>query len=186
VVVVDADLLVAADGIRSAVLGKLVYEKEEEEEEEEEEQQQQQQKALKLSPEEECTKHICDTNKLPTNIGLRRMGVRLILGIADFEHPHLNERGFYTLDGTHRLFTMPYQSNRSFPSVDNNHSNNNNNKSSNSSRIMWQLSFATPTDFDESLDKTQLQNYVLETCHSWHPPVLDMIQATPLDTIWGT
>ena len=33
----------------------------------------------------------------------------IVLGISEYQHPHLHERGFYTVDGTHRMFTMPYE-----------------------------------------------------------------------------
>jgi 2-polyprenyl-6-methoxyphenol hydroxylase-like FAD-dependent oxidoreductase len=147
-----ADLLVAADGIRSAVLQKLY----------------QSPKAPAEKPEGTCS--CTATISSSTRFGLRYMGVRLILGIADFSHPILHERGFYTLDGKHRLFTMPYQSSR-FGNKKN--------------RIMWQLSFAMD-DPNQSLDASSLLDYVVETCRSWHSPVLDMIEATPLETIWGT
>ena len=32
------------------------------------------------------------------------------VGLAPSDHPLLQERGFYTVDGTHRMFTMPYTS----------------------------------------------------------------------------
>jgi hypothetical protein len=37
-------------------------------------------------------------------------GIMIVLGITkDFFHPLLDEKGFYTLDGEHRLFTMPFE-----------------------------------------------------------------------------
>ena len=185
----EADLLVAADGVRSSILERLY----------------QSQTLVPskrcnnnpksnsttgspsallvdeigLSPDETNTDPKQDNNlpfwedqlKVPSSLGLRYMGVRLILGIADFVHPLLEERGFYTLDGTHRLFTMPYESNRWCHSKKN--------------RIMWQLSFST-TDQKRPLDSESLRNYALEHCRSWHDPVIPLIQATPLETIWGT
>ena len=41
--------------------------------------------------------------------GHRYVGVVVVLGVCDLQHPLLHEQGFYTLDGTHRLFTMPYE-----------------------------------------------------------------------------
>ncbi|KAL3929039.1 MAG: hypothetical protein SGBAC_012387 [Bacillariaceae sp.] len=152
---VTADLLIAADGIRSPVLQKLG-------------QQAQQQ-----------------TNEPTANphIGLRPIGIRLILGIASFCHPLLNERGFYTLDGKHRLFTMPYESNRF--------------DSTKSNRIMWQLSLMTDNvseleDKENSgcerkvLDPASLQEYVLSVCSKWHNPIEEMVRATPPSAVWGT
>ena len=40
---------------------------------------------------------------------LRYVGVVLLLGITPLQHPLLARQGFYTMDGTHRLFTMPYE-----------------------------------------------------------------------------
>jgi hypothetical protein len=166
---VVADLLVAADGIRSAVLSKIYRSK------------------TKVNPAvvsyddkdmSASTKNGMLSDKtcfIPHQIGLRYMGVRLILGIADFSHPLLNERGFYTLDGKHRLFTMPYSSNRF-------------SKTKQKNRIMWQLSFATGDKSSPSLplDVASLRDYVVQTCRSWHDPVLGMVEATPMETIWGT
>jgi 2-polyprenyl-6-methoxyphenol hydroxylase-like FAD-dependent oxidoreductase len=148
---VTADLLVAADGIRSAVLKKL--------------------QVMSLTPPSDNPR-----------VGLRSIGIRLILGIAEFSHPLLNERGFYTLDGKHRLFTMPFESNRF--------------DAAKSNRIMWQLSLLTnkeDADQDDKenysgkpLDPTALREYVLDTCDQWHDPVKEMVNSTPLSTIWGT
>eukprot|EP00980_Cylindrotheca_fusiformis_P003489 scaffold781_cov132-Cylindrotheca_fusiformis.AAC.8 len=145
---VTADLLVAADGIRSIVL-KQVY----------------------------ANSRLAENN---ARAGLRPIGIRLILGIAEFSHPLLRERGFYTLDGKHRLFTMPFESNRF--------------DKSKSNRIMWQLSLSNEDeDSDENeesnskknLDPISLRQYVLDTCDQWHDPVKAMVNSTPLETIWG-
>ena len=160
--VVFADLLVAADGIRSAILAKLY-------------------RSYPSSPSNivsDGDNEVDDADQKeilfePQKVGLRCMGVRLILGIAEFSHPLLHERGFYTLDGEHRLFTMPYSSNR-FAKAEPN-------------RIMWQLSYATDEQSrSHPLDAVSLRDYVVETCSSWHDPVLAMVQATPIDKIWGT
>jgi len=155
------DLLVAADGIRSAVLSKIYR-------------QQSPQYHLKEGMEEtgrKMTREGCGSTSGISSIGLRHTDVRLILGIADFTHPLLFERGFYTLDGKHRLFTMPYTCDRFDKSRRN--------------RIMWQLSFSL-SDRSMPLDPISLRDYVLETCQSWHDPVLSLIQATPIEKIWGT
>jgi hypothetical protein len=141
--VVTTDILVAADGVRSATLRQL------------------------YSPQR------IENNVYP---GLRSIGIRLILGIAEFTHPLLQERGFYTLDGKHRLFTMPYEANR-FDKTEKN-------------RIMWQLSFFTGQDVYSDprapLDSSLLRNYVLTTVKKWHAPVSAMVESTPLNKIWGT
>lgn len=112
---------------------------------------------------------------IPNDPGPKYLGVMIILGIADFCHPLLDERGFYTLDGNHRLFTMPYEGSR---------------LSCQTRRIMWQLSYNLS---EEQEAKTlslagpiALRDEVLRRCQDWHNPVLDMIRATSLETIWGT
>ena len=143
-VAATADLLVAADGVRSVTHRHLF----------------------------DSTQALSPDNPFP---GLRRIGIRLILGIAEFSHPLLEERGFYVLDGKHRLFTMPYESKR-FDKTKKN-------------RIMWQLSFSTNETTDhlpQTLDSTFLRDHVVRIVKGWHNPVLDMVESTPLDTIWGT
>ena len=119
----------------------------------------------------------------------RQLHVMIILGIAEnFHHPLLTERGFYVVDGKHRLFTMPYQGD----------------KYATNRRIMWQLSYRYEesdtsnenVDSNESdrfyLESKQYRNpvflrdLVLEKCSHWHEIVPSMIKATPLETIWGT
>lgn len=129
------DLLVGADGIRSAVVKHLV----------------------------------------PHDKGLKYLGIFIILGIADYHHSLLDERGFYTLDGNHRLFTMPYQGSR---------------LDGNKRRIMWQLSYRLESEEEaqrlSAAGPQVLQQEVLTRCAEWHNPVLKMVQSTPHKTIWGT
>jgi 2-polyprenyl-6-methoxyphenol hydroxylase-like FAD-dependent oxidoreductase len=189
---VVADLLVAADGIRSSVLQQLYNRKLRENDEEEE--------TVSAAP--TTTKPLStpiiipSIRDFPERYGLRPMGIRLILGIADgIDHPLLRERGFYTVDTHgHRLFTMPYRSNR-FDNTNNDEDNNNNNnnesgannskKTTSQNRIMWQLSFSTPIN-PKTLDPASLRKYVLDIFQSWHPPVLDLVKSTPPSGIWGT
>ena len=198
-----ADLLVAADGIRSSVLQQLYNTKIAEEEEMMLESQSSSAPTLALtsllsdnrntgiplsSPSPPPPPSIRES---PKRYGLRPMGVRLILGIADgIDHPLLSERGFYTVDTKgHRLFTMPYHSDRfDFNSSHNNNNINSNKKTTNKHRIMWQLSFSTDrkTASPSSLDAKSLREYVLRIFKSWHPPVLDLVHSTPIEMIWGT
>jgi hypothetical protein len=107
---------------------------------------------------------------------LSYLGIFLILGISDFCHSLLDERGFYTLDGSHRLFTMPYQGSRIDKKA--------------KRRIMWQLSFVLK-DYQRartlcSAGPAALQSLVLEIVKTWHDPVAELVRATNIDTIWGT
>lgn len=110
-----------------------------------------------------------------TDTSPNQIGIFIILGITDHFHPHIDERGFYTLDGFHRLFIMPFEGSRI--------------SSSNRRRTMWQLSF--PADANESkrlssLSQSEMQHEVLNRCKEWHEPFPDMVKNTPLDTVWGT
>lgn len=168
-VLVQANLLVAADGIRSSVLMKL----------------------YQISHLGKGSIQRSQSGLLTANNGLRQLGVRLILGIADYSHPLLEERGFYTLDGKHRLFTMPYSSNKfdfMYSSDEKDDKSHKGRSESPPRRVMWQLSFATDGNYcdDHLLDSESLRCYAIHTCQSWHAPVLDMIHATPPDSIWGT
>ena len=139
----DVDLLVGADGIRSAVVQALV-------------------------------------NANDNAAGLRYLEIMIILGIANFSHPHLNERGFYTLDGEHRLFTMPYEGSKL----------DDEKRDASTRRIMWQLSYRIEDEAEtkrlSAARPESLRDEVLRRCHGWHQPVADMVKATPLETIWGT
>ena len=113
---------------------------------------------------------------LPDDNGLRYLGVFIVLGIADYWHPLLDERGFYTLDGEHRLFTMPYEGSALEPDK--------------GRRFMWQLSFRLD-DHEKAtelgkLDSESLRKLVLSRCDGWHEPVTDMMRSTPTETIWAT
>jgi 2-polyprenyl-6-methoxyphenol hydroxylase-like FAD-dependent oxidoreductase len=112
---------------------------------------------------------------VPNDSGLHYLGIFIVLGIADFHHPLLDERGFYTLDGNHRLFTMPYEGSR---------------LSGTKRRIMWQLSYRLESEMEaqrlSSAGPSVLQEEVLSRCQSWHEPVVQMVMSTPHDTIWGT
>ena len=195
VTTVQGDLLVAADGIRSAVVQAL-YKKHD----------QHRQRKHKDLPASSQVQQIGDGDKnitsanndsdkndetTPNNsTGLRPMQVRLVLGITEgFNHALLNERGFYTLDGKHRLFTMPYESDKWNTETENSKKN----------RIMWQLSYGLDSDKEEDTernstssfspiftDSKSLKEIVLSICQSWHDPIVSMIESTPLESIWGT
>jgi 2-polyprenyl-6-methoxyphenol hydroxylase-like FAD-dependent oxidoreductase len=111
---------------------------------------------------------------LPNDPGPKYIGIMIVLGIAKFCHPLLDERGFYTLDGNHRLFTMPYEGAK---------------PNGNDRRIMWQLSYTLNESEAKSwslVGPQALKDEVLRRCNNWHDPVIQMIQSTPLETIWGT
>ena len=103
------------------------------------------------------------------------LGIFIIIGISDYMHPLIDERGYYTLDGNHRLFIMPFSGSR---------------LEEEPRRTMWQLSYPVP-DREEAnrlskIGPLGLQKEVLRRCGDWHEPFPRMAKCTPLNTIWGT
>jgi len=107
---VRADLVVGADGLRSRVR---------EWRDQSVAQQQQQQQQMKLSAKKM-------SSDVAVSRGFQYIGVSVILGISSFQHPLLAQQGYYVLDGTHRLFTMPFREDKDGKTV----------------QTMWQLSFS--------------------------------------------
>lgn len=108
IISVNADLIVAADGIRSSVVQKIYRMQRQVNPKQSTTSAQSPLKKSTITSNEsddESERRIeMDEDKSlpnprdPALIGLRHTGIRLILGIADFSHPLLNERGFYTLE----------------------------------------------------------------------------------------
>lgn len=140
-VTVIADLVIAADGIRSTVVQTW----------------------------------------LPEAPPPQSLNVRIILGLTQQHQPDgnnyhqlLHERGFYTLSPGMRLFVMPYTGSALGRSLD----------PTTPVRFMWQLSFS---DNDNTCyTSAQLQAEALARTTGWHAPVQELIQSTPVTSIWGT
>lgn len=122
----------------------------------------------------------------------RDLNVFIILGISDHFHPAVDERGYYTLDGTHRLFVMPFEGSK-LDDLDFDDDNIDGVEATNKPRrrTMWQLSFPI-TDRNKALHLRQKSNTlemrqeVLRRCGHFHEPFPDMVRSTPISTIWGT
>ena len=149
-----AKLLIGADGINSTVATSL------------------------LQPLNDVPKY----STIATKTSKSYIGVMIILGITntDFYHPLLDERGFHTMDGTNRLFTMPFEGSNLSDILNRKRKR----------RIMWQLSFSMP-NFSEAQKLSQSDpNVLLEEVKRriihWHSPISIMLDSTPLETVWGT
>ena len=126
------------------------------------------------------------------SVHLRFIGVGVILGLSTHEHPLLFERGFYTIDGHQRLFTMPFKVEPA---------NASDTHDSGRRVTMWQLSFpVTEADavrlFGRSGARRDagraaelssgLLTEAMRRTRGWHAPVQDLLGASlPLST-WGT
>lgn len=98
------------------------------------------------------------------------IGVLAVVGITRSMHPLLHEAGFYTLDGTRRLFTMPFGD------------------SGGVAETMWQLSIAMPEQQAcelASLSNSDLLMEIQCQCQSWHEPVPTMLRETEPSAIWA-
>jgi len=220
-----ANMIIGADGIHSKVLQQHVSLHQQQQQLLKEKQQQREKKGSTniQVPELHGTieKHV-ETKTLSytshyVQSSSSYLGVMLILGITkDFYHPLLDERGFYTVDGEHRLFTMPYEGShiQDIESFGTSNSGSNSNtvwpksiSSSSSSpsssyhvsslipcqrrrRYMWQLSFRMDSLIEAitlaKQDPTAILQMVKQRLQGWHTPIEDMLQSTPVETIWGT
>jgi len=102
---------------------------------------------------------------------LNYLGILLVLGITETAHFLGNARVFQTVDGSTRLFAMP------FASLDKNSTQN----------IMWQLSYPLDEASARILagNREKLKEAVLERCRKWHKPVPQLIESTQLELLMG-
>lgn len=116
---------------------------------------------------------------------LKYLNVAVILGLTTLTHPSINRRGFYVLDGIHRLFVMPFKeaSEKKTDATDDN-------DYSCKQLTMWQLSFSNMNEADAIKLKTACPEILLQEALSrtagWMEPVKDMLCNTPLQEVWGT
>lgn len=103
---------------------------------------------------------------------LEYLGVIVILGIVPSSHALTEDRVFQTLDGSTRLFVMPFS--EAEVSGDPNIS-------------MWQLSFPIEEKDARILGKepAALKAEALRRCGKWHQPVPDLLASTPDELISG-
>ena len=118
----------------------------------------------------------------PAPPALSHMGVVLVLGLSAAQHPLLASRGFYTLTGSHRLFTMPYApATPARPAL-----------------TMWQLSYASAEHAGSgeaahaaaratrALSSDALAALAAAAVAGWHAPVPALIAGSLPGTVWAT
>ncbi len=153
----DATVLVGADGIRSAVRRHKIGED--------------------LSP-------------------FRYLGCIVILGIAPSPGSSLltsdNETVFQTADGETRLYAMPFakKGHETANAAYFMNQGNNGDSSSphNMGETMWQLSFPMSEKDAQDLSRggpNALKAEALKRCGSWHSPIPDLLETTPIELISG-
>jgi len=112
--------------------------------------------------------------RLSTPTPLEYLGVAVIIGLSSFVHPLITRQGFYVLDGTHRLFTMPFKEG----------------SATEEPQHMWQLSFSGVTLHEASLLRsmpaTALLAQAAKRTAGWMAPVPDLLASTAAHLVWGT
>ena len=129
----------------------------------------------------------------------RYVGIVIVLGVSTYQHPLLHEQGFYTVDGVHRLFTMPYEPlatpaepDEAAPPADATEAQQRHDAQTGAPHsTMWQLSFAEPDEAAARAlcaqgDGAALLAEVGRRCADWHSPVPAMLAATCGSSVWGT
>ena len=99
---------------------------------------------------------------------LNYVGLIVVLGIVEgaaMATPLTQRRIFETVDGTTRIYAMPFTT----------------------TSTMWQLSFPYAEDGARALCKDQaaLRAEIVRRCAEWHDPVPDLLRSTPLDCFSG-
>ena len=106
---------------------------------------------------------------------LRYLGVVLLLGLSTTVHPLLAARGFYTLDGAARLFTMPYAT--ATPS-------------GSPALTMWQLSWAEPDERAAAALRATSSAALVDAARAktegWHEPVRALLDGAVAGQTWAT
>jgi 2-polyprenyl-6-methoxyphenol hydroxylase-like FAD-dependent oxidoreductase len=92
-------------------------------------------------------------------------GLIVVLGILDGVIPLAERRIFETVDGTTRIYAMPFTT----------------------SSTMWQLSFPFAEDAARVLckDPPALKKEILRRCKQWHEPIPSLLRGTPLQGMSG-
>ncbi|KAJ1416220.1 hypothetical protein B484DRAFT_454335 [Ochromonadaceae sp. CCMP2298] len=113
------------------------------------------------------------------------LGISVIIGLSTATHPHIDSRGFYVLDGEHRMFTMPYRAPQPIAGVGDEQ------KDVDSPQLtMWQLSFSGLSEEQAQhmrrLSCTELLAEARRRTAGWLDPVSDMVLCTMPGEVWAT
>ena len=125
--------------------------------------------------------------------GLSFLGVFLVIGISDTRDFFTDRRGFYTVDGRRRLFTMPFQAERESGSDTSSLQLDEHDTTKVKTLTMWQLSFAMENEAEARALSALPPEALLERCllevNGWHSPVEKILRSTALSgphQIWST
>ena len=96
---------------------------------------------------------------------LNYVGLVVVLGISDAVFPLCERRIFETVDGTTRIYVMPFTT----------------------TSTMWQLSFPATEEVARNLTKdvAVLKKDILRRCGDWHEPIPSLLRSTPLECMSG-
>lgn len=117
------------------------------------------------------------------------LGVAVIIGLSSASHAHIDQRGFYVVDGENRMFTMPYIAPQPDGSIDLAKCTSAT-ASATAGQTMWQLSFSGLSEQETTALRRSspeaILNEALRRTEGWFAPVADMINATLPGELWAT
>lgn len=110
---------------------------------------------------------------------LQYLGMLVVLGMTPSEHPLGLKTTFQTLDGTTRLFTMPFTAASTDPETGEKRGFNS---------TFWQLSFPCAHEEAKHLKANlpALRAEIWKRCHDWHEPVPELLRDAPDHMITAT
>lgn len=107
-------------------------------------------------------------SKLGLSCPLRYLNIAAIIGLSPYRHALIEKRGFYVIDGCHRLFVMPFSD----------------------ELTMWQLSFSDISESDAQTLRSAVSAHILEEARrrvcDWFHPVEELIKCTDVEFVWAT
>jgi 2-polyprenyl-6-methoxyphenol hydroxylase-like FAD-dependent oxidoreductase len=134
----------------------------------------------------------------PVASSLKYIGISVIIGLSSSRKPHplTHNRGFYVVDGTHRLFTMPFvrrkakTTNPLSPIPAHSGEENEDETDVEDYLTMWQLSFSGLDEEQaaalKNCDTAELLQTALHRTASWFSAVRELLHQTIPNEIWAT